>query len=255
MPFSTFSSQHRPLSRIFSTAATAIVSSGLICHLKTAPPTGSTWTDDVGNSNATLVNSPTYSSSNGGYISLNGSNQYVMTSTSLNAQISGTSPNKSTAQSIFIWCYPTEQGVIVSEIGQAAINTGWHDSNIEITSSGVVDFSVWHNGLTNKVSSAAKSFNNWYHLGWTYSGTTLTAYINGASVGTVTLTRSAPFNSGQNLHYALGAADGTKMGSDGSFCAMNVGSFQVYNRALTAGEVATNFNSNRTIYGLLAEAI
>ena len=250
MPLSTFSSQHRPLNRIFSTAVTAIVSSELICHLKTAPPTGSTWTDDKGNSNATLANSPVYSSDNGGYISLNGSNQYVMTSTSLNAKITGTSPSKSTAQSIFIWCYPTEQGIIVSEIGQAAINQSWHDSNIEITSSGVVDFSVWHGSLSNKVSSAAKSFNNWYHLGWTYSGTTLTAYINGASVGTATLTRQAPFNNGFNLHYALGAADGTRMGSDGSFCAMNVGSFQVYNRALTADEVLTNYNSNKATYGL-----
>ena len=250
MPFSTFSSQHRPLNRIFSTAVASVVSSGLICHLKTAPPTGSTWTDNVGNSNATLANSPTYSSSNGGYISLNGSNQYVMTSTSLNAQISGTSPSKSNAQSIFIWCYPTEQGIIVSEIGQATINTGWHDSNIEILSSGVVDFSVWHGSLVNKVSSAAKSFNNWYYLGWTYSGTTLTAYINGASVGTVTLTRSAPFNNGQNLHYALGAADSQEMGSDGSFCAMRVGSFQVYNRALTSDEVLTNYNSNKYTYGL-----
>ena len=250
MPLSTFSSQHRPLNRIFSTAVPAVVSSGLICHLKTAPPTGSTWTDDVGNSNATLANSPTYSSSNGGYISLNGSNQYVMTSTSLNAQITGISPNKSTAQSIFIWCYPTEQGVIVSEIGQAAINTAWHDSNIEITSSGVVCFSVWHNGLTSKVTSTAKSFNTWYHLGWTYFGTTLTSYINGISIGTTTLTRSAPFNNGNNLHYALGAADSTKMDSDGSFCAMRVGSFQVYNRALTAEEVTTNFNSNKSNYGL-----
>ena len=250
MPFSTFSSQHRPLKRIFSTAVTAIVSSGLICHLKTAPSSGSTWTDDVGNSNATLANSPTYSSSDGGYITLNGSNQYIMTSTSLNAQISGTSPSKSTAQSIFIWCYPTEQGVIVAEIGQATINTAWHDSNIEITSSGVVDFSVWHGSLSNKVSSAAKSFNNWYHLGWTYSGTTLTAYINGASVGTATLTRQAPFNNGFNLHYALGATDGTRMGSDGSYCAMRVGSFQVYNRALTSDEVLTNYNSNKASYGL-----
>jgi hypothetical protein len=250
MPLSTFSSQHRPLNRIFSTAVTAIVSSGLICHLKTAPPTGSTWTDNVGNSNATLANTPVYSSDNGGYISLNGSDQYVMTSTSLNAQISGTSPNKSTAQSIFIWCYPTEQGIIVSEIGQASINTGWHDSNIEITSSGVVCFSVWHGSLTNKVSSTAKSFNTWYHLGWTYSGTTLTGYINGVSVGTATLTRTAPFNSGFNLHYALGAADFTNMGSDGSYCAMRVGSFQVYNRALTAEEVTTNFNSNKSNYGL-----
>ena len=250
MPLSTFSGQHRPLNRIFSTAVPAVVSSGLICHLKTAPPTGSTWTDDVGNSNATLANSPTYSSSNGGYISLNGSNQYVMTSTSLNAQISGTSPNKSTAQSIFIWCYPTEQGVIVSEIGQAVINSAWHDSNIEMSSSGLISFSVWHGSLVNRVTSTSRSFNAWYHLGWTYSGTTLTAYINGVSVGTATLTRSAPFNNGNNLHYALGAADSTKMDSDGSFCAMRVGSFQVYNRALTAEEVTTNFNSNKSNYGL-----
>jgi hypothetical protein len=250
MPLSTFSGQHRPLNRIFSTAVPALVSSGLICHLKTAPPTGSTWTDDVGNSNATLANSPTYSSSNGGYISLNGSNQYVMTSTSLNAQISGTSPNKSTAQSIFIWCYPTEQGVIVSEIGQAVINSAWHDSNIEMSSSGLISFSVWHGSLVNRVTSTSRSFNAWYHLGWTYSGTTLTAYINGISIGTTTLTRSAPFNTGNNLHYALGAADSTKMDSDGSFCAMRVGSFQVYNRALTAEEVTTNFNSNKSNYGL-----
>jgi hypothetical protein len=249
MPLNTFSSQHRPLSRIFSTRV-AVVGSGLICHLKTAPPTGSTWTDDVGNSNATLANSPTYSSSDGGYISLNGSNQYIMTSTSLNAQISGTSPNKSNDQSIFIWCNPTEQGIIVSEIGQATINVSWHDSNIEITSAGVICFSVWHGGLTNKVSSTAKSFNTWYNLGWTYSGTTLTAYINGASIGTATLTRSAPFNNGNNLHYALGAIDGTKMDSDGSYCAMSVGSFQVYNRGLTADEVATNYNTYKAIYGL-----
>jgi len=31
---------------------------------------------------------------------------------------------------------------------------------------------------------------------------------------------------------------------------MSVGSFQVYNRALTAGEVTTNYNSNKANYGL-----
>ncbi len=249
MPFSTFSSQHRPLSRIFSTAVNSVVSSGLICHLKTAPSSGSTWTDDKGNSNATLANTPTYSSDNGGYISLNGSNQYIMTSTSLNAQISGTSPSKPNDQSIFIWCYPTEQGVIVAEIGQATINTGWHDSNIEMINTGVIRFSVWHGSLNNRVSSSAKSFNTWYHLGWTYSGTTLTAYINGASIGTATLSRQAPYNNGNNLFYALGAADGTNMG-DGTYCAMRVGSFQVYNRALTSDEVLTNYNSKKATYGL-----
>jgi len=31
---------------------------------------------------------------------------------------------------------------------------------------------------------------------------------------------------------------------------MNVGSFLVYNRALTASEVLMNYNSNKSIYGL-----
>ena len=64
------------------------------------------------------------------------------------------------------------------------------------------------------------------------------------------MTRQAPFNNGFNLHYALGATDGTRMGSDGSYCAMRVGSFQVYNRALTSDEVLTNYNSNKAAYGL-----
>ena len=249
MPLSTFSSQHRPLNRIFSTAVASIVSSGLICHLKTAPPTGSTWTDDVGNSNASLNNSPTYSSDNGGYISLNGSNQYILTLSSLSGQFTGTSPSKATATSIFIWCYPTEQGVIVTELGNSSLASGWHDSNIEMISTGVIRFSVWHGSLASRVSSAVKSFNTWYHLGWTYSGTTLTAYINGASIGTATLSRQAPYNNGNNLFYALGAADGTNMG-DGTYCAMRVGSFQVYNRALTSDEVLINYNSNKATYGL-----
>ena len=247
MPINTFSSQHRPLNRIFSTDI--LVSSGLICHLKTAPSTGSTWTDDIGNSNAALGNSPTYSSNNGGYILLNGTNQYVLTSTSLSGQFSGTSPSKSSDTSIFIWCYPTEQGIIVTELGASSTSSVWHDSNIEMLSTGVICFSVWHGSLTNKVSSAAKAFNNWYYLGWTYSGTTLTAYINGVSVGTTTLTRQAPYNNGYNLFYGLGLADGTNMG-DGTYCAMRVGSFQVYNRGLTATEVARNYNSNKARYGL-----
>jgi hypothetical protein len=247
MPISTFSSQHKPTSRVFSTDI--LISSGLICHLKTAPSSGSTWTDDIGNSNATLGNTPIYSSNNGGYITLNGSNQYILTSTGLGSKFSGTSPSKSTAASIFIWCYPTEQGVIVNELGASSISAGWHDSNIEMLSTGVICFSVWHNSLTNKVSSTAKSFNTWYYLGWTYSGTTLTAYINGASIGTATLTRNAPYNNGNDLFYGLGAADTTNMG-DGSYCAMRVGSFQVYNRGLTAAEVARNYNSNKSRYGL-----
>ena len=32
------------------------------------------------------------------------------------------------------WVYPTGSGVVISEIGQGAVNTNWHDSQIEVLS-------------------------------------------------------------------------------------------------------------------------
>jgi hypothetical protein len=124
-------------------------------------------------------------------ISLNGTNAYALTETNLYSQF----PSSST--SMFIWAYSSAAGNIVSELGQAIINAAWHDSNIEINSSGVVSMSVWHGSLTNRVTSSAISFNTWYQLGWTYNGTTFTGYINGVSFGTTTFTRS---RNGRNIY-------------------------------------------------------
>jgi hypothetical protein len=62
------------------TAQTPIVTSGLLVHLDTGnvtsyPGTGSTWSNLVSpTSNATLINTPTYSSSNGGILTFHESN-------------------------------------------------------------------------------------------------------------------------------------------------------------------------------------
>ena len=173
-------------------------------------------------------------------ISLNGTNAYTLTQTNLYSQF----PSSST--SMFIWAYSSAAGNIVSELGQTTINTGWHDSNIEINSSGVVSMSVWHGSLANRVTSSAINFNTWYQLGWTYNGTTFTGYINGVSFGTTTFTRQ---RNGSAIYYTIGAPDGTNMGTF-SYWNGRFSNFSVYNRALTESEVLQNYNTTKKRYGL-----
>ena len=204
------------------------------------PQSSSVWYNlsSIGSSTS-LVNGPTYNSSNSGSIVFNGTNQYALTSNLLNPT---TYPN----ESVFVWFYPTSAGQIVSELGQATIDFGYHDSNIEISSGGVISFATWGGNLVNKVVSSAKSFNTWYQLGFTYSGTTLTAYINGASIGTATLTRQPT----TALYFGLCAIDSiTNMGTAG-YAGGRLGNFIFYNRGLSATEVLQNYNAQRGRFGL-----
>jgi len=171
-------------------------------------------------------------------ISLSAVNSYTLTDTNLYSQF----PNSST--SMFIWAYSVGAGNIVSELGQAVKDSGWHDSNIEINGSGNVSMSVWHGGLTNKVVSSSLSFNSWYYIGWTYDGTTLIGYVNGNSVGTTTLTRQ---RNGSAIYYTIGASDSSNMGTNAYWKGM-FSYFSVYNRALSATEILQNYNATKGRY-------
>jgi hypothetical protein len=232
-----------------------VVREGLICCYEFSTPgsysssAGSTVTDLIGNSNASLQNSPAYTSPVGqtaGYLQFNGTNQCLVTQTDLNPKLSPA--NTSTVISIFVWVYMTDNGVIVSELGQTTINTSWHDSQIERVA-GTVRFSVWSNG-TGFASSITTSTNTWYYIGFTYDGSTLTGYVNGASAGSAAYTRTTPFNgSGLGLHYGLAAIDGTSLG-DGTYANCRIGAFHVYNTAISTTQVLSNFNAQRSRYGV-----
>jgi hypothetical protein len=232
-----------------------IVQEGLICRYEISTPgsyssaAGSTVKDLVGNSNAVTQNSPSYSSpgqSTGipGYLQFNGTNQCLVTQTDLNPKLSPA--NTSAVIAVFVWVYMSDNGVIVSELGQTTINAGWHDSQIERVA-GTVKFSVWNNG-TGFASSIPTSTNTWYYIGFTFSGSTLTGYINGVSAGSAAYTRTTPFNgSGLGLYYGLAAIDGTSLG-DGTYANCRIGAFHVYNTAISTAQVLSNFNAQRNRY-------
>ena len=229
-----------------SAVSTSIVSTGLQLYLdagQTAsyPGSGTTWTDLSGNDkNYTLTNGPTYSSSNGGIITFAGaSSQYATSATTL---FNSTTFNTYTMN---LWAYPTGAGNFVQVNGQATINTGYHYSAIEISAGGIIKFGQWIGSMAT-IATSTQSLNAWYNLVITYNGTTATAYVNGASVGSTNIIWSSP---GANTFMALMAIDTTNMGT-GAYASGSLGAFIVYNRGLTADEVTTNFNALRSRYGV-----
>jgi len=248
--FGRFSNFAGPISTRPFTSGSSIVSTGLILNYdignaSSYPGSGATVTDLQANSNATLFNTPTYTS---GYLTFNGTNQYLTTNTSLNSKLSPV--NTSTVTSIFAWVYPIDDGVIVQELGQTTPNSAWHDSQIEMVA-GTMKFSVWSNnpGFSSTISTPLSA---WYYAGFTFDGSVLRGYVNGAlAVTSAAITRSTPYNDGGNLplHYAIAHTDATNLG-DGTFSNMRLGALHVYNAALTAGQVLTNFQAGRGRYGV-----
>ena len=229
----------------------SFVTSGLILNYDISNSSsysgsGTTVTDLQGNSNATLSGSPTYSSSNGGYLTFNsGSSQSLLLNTSLNSVLSP--PNTSTVISFFVWVYLTGNGVIVTETS----TTGWHDSQIEMVS-GTLKFSVWSNGVQNLSSSIPTPINNWYYVGFTYDGTNLRGYVNGSlAVTSGTINRQTPFNDGGGvaLRYGIALTDATSLGN-GGYGNFRWGAFHVYNTALSGANVLSNYNATKSRFGL-----
>lgn len=189
-----------------------------------------------------------YSSEKNGNISLVAdNNSYIITAEDLKS-IYGTSD----AVSIAMWYNPITQGQILTELGQNAINSGWHDAQIDIKDSGSAGsgsffMTTWPGVNANEyISSDPVPYEKWYHLAFVHTGTTFYSYINGSLVNSSSFNRSSPYNNGYDLHYSIAALATTNPGnttalySSGSF-----GSIYIYNRALTSDEIFQNYNSTK----------
>jgi len=203
---------------------------------------GPTLTDIKSSVNATLYNSPVYTSGGGKYLTFNGSNTYGITN-NLASKLGSTS-----VVTLSAWIYPTGNGVVVSELGTASPSSGWHESVFEITGGNTLRIGLWNGGGISQISTSI-TLNTWNFIALTYNGTTMTGYKNGVSFSSVNFTRSAAHLNGNGEHFAIGLSDATNMGS-GAHGAFRIGSFQVYNTALTADEIDRNYMSTSWRFGV-----
>jgi len=201
---------------------------------------GSTLTDIKSSVNATLYNSPAYTSGGGKYLTFNGSSTYGITN-NLSSKVTGNTVT------LLAWIYPTGNGVVVTELGAGSTSSGWHDAQIEITGGNTLRIGIWNNSIVQLSTSI--TLNTWNLVGFTYDGTTLTGYKNGVSFSSTATSRQTPTSNGNGLYYGIGLADATNMGS-GAYGAFRLGDFQVYSSALTADEMNRNYMSTAWRFGV-----
>jgi hypothetical protein len=212
-----------------------IVTDGLILNLdagnRRSYVSGSTiWTDLVNNSRTgSLVNGPTFNSSNEGSIVFDGTNDRVL----LPAVV-----DTNSSFSLEFWALRTSDanaGTLISGNGpNSYFVIRMLSSAVSLVKSFVVE-------LGNFGASSATVSNTINHVVLTRSGTTYTCYTNGIFRGTLTINQTYATTAP-----ALGIYDA---GNNEPFSG-RIYKFAYYNRAISAFEVRQNYNANKGRFGL-----
>ena len=196
----------------------------------TSSYTGDNILNLLGNgNNGTLVNGPSYNGSNGGSIVFDGVDDYVIVDNSL--LIHRTSN----------WAYSAWVNFSATPINGTIFENGsW-------TNSLLIRFET--NGITiYSMSSYWGKFNfsptlgAWYKLDFIRNGNNIDFYLNGSYSQSMSFT--ADIQPSSNLFI------GMSQHSPGQSFNGRIATTQIYNRALTAAEVAQNYNSLSGRYGL-----
>jgi hypothetical protein len=233
-----------PISRLKS----SIVSSGLFTHLDPGDPTsysgtGTSFLDLSGNNrNATLVNSPVYGTFPYGHFEFQGdlANQYINL---------GTSGNFTGAFSASLWVNAplltgfsyflnrwTYAGV---DKRQWSIDTAGNANmiNFRLSSDGT------DAGASTVQSTDISYANNWIHIVATWDTSNMRLYINGVLKGTTS--KTVMVNTAGYETYIGGGNTGLDGNASGK-----IGPVATYNKALSLGEVQSNFEAHRYLYGV-----
>jgi hypothetical protein len=191
------------------------------------PGTGTTWRDLTANSNnGTLTNGPTFSSTNGGSIVFDGTNDYVDLNS--NNIIAGVTPF--TIESFYKITGATE-GAIFTNFGNGYGTGVWFAGR----------YGIYLNGNVYAVGAPLPL--GTYHMIATRNELgNIRLYINGLLNNTGTLTGNIP----SNINFRIGS----DVNGFGEQLTGNLYSLRVYNRALSAQEVLQNYNQLKSRFNL-----
>jgi len=216
--------------------ANTIVQQGLVLNLDAGNPysyagAGTTWYDTSGNSyNSTLTNGPTYSTTNGGIINLDGSDDYaISTVTSIPA-----------SSTVGIWIKSSNYDVKIP----LSINGDSYGSgpNIFFYNSKI----TWNIGdsADNPFTNSSYPDSNWHYIVVTNDASTnAKLYIDGVLIGTASYRTTASTTSN---NFWIGRFHG-----DNNYTInASIGQVQLYSRVLSASEILQNYNATKGRFGL-----
>lgn len=196
------------------------------------PGSGTTWTDTASSKVATLNSGATYSSSNGGVIVFNGTN---------NVPITGFT---SLANNFTLECWYQANQVSskyqpalyqTGTIGSLGFMMGYYASaspanSWKATKYGVVDIYI----------GTIPQNTNWHQVTYTYSSTAgVAVYVDGSSVGSYANTGNLSTSTTNKIGFG---ESGNHNGS--------IGSIRMWNSVLSSAQVLQNYNGVKSKYGL-----
>lgn len=213
-----------------------IVRDGLVLYLdaaneKSYPGSGTTWSDLSGNgNNGTLVNGPTYSTSDQGYFTFDGTNDYA----------SATPPVPGTSDfTVTVWVY-TFNNTSNDYVWDFGSNGGTLSMGTSIGNYGF----RYYNGYANSplyTSGLVPNINRWYNVVISRNNYTTSMYVDASFITSDTGDTRAingTFHIGR-----YGGATGYEL--DG-----RLSNIAIYNKALSAAEITQNFEATRGRFGI-----
>ena len=223
-----------------------IVTNGLVLCLdagnnKSYPSSGTSWNDLSGNNNnGTLVNSPTFTSSSLGEISLNGTTQYAAFGNKFNY-----TNNITLCSWVYLTAYAAASG---NRTIMTKAESGAYFLSIQTSAGGGTAYLFWEGYIGGAyrvlTGTTPVSLNKWYFVTATYDGSNFKLYLNGTLDGT--LAYSGNFTT-TSQPFCIGVNPGPTYSS---YFAGRIAHASVYDRALTFNEISQNYNANKGRFAL-----
>ena len=218
----------------------SIVTSGLVLALdaantKSYPGSGTTWRDLSGNgNNGTLVNSPTYSSANGGSLVFNHTN-YINLGDPASLRFGTGDWSFECWLKINSLSYGGSDAITIASKG--------YSSGFEVFWYGGV-LSTWiANTNTSYGISSDWAINTWYHIVFSKISGVYTVYKNANYYSQSSNTSNI---SATGISWFIGARSGDgSLAFDGSIPVA-----RMYNKGLSTAEISQNYNALKSRYGL-----
>jgi len=209
-------------------------------NLTSYPGTGSTWYDLAGTANnATLFNSPTYSSSYNGILQFDDvSLEY------------GTIPNIGSLSNwtVEVWFRLTTSlagkvtSIVSNQFNNSVLNFSIGTNNMPTNSNLAVGFYNLGSGGWKTTTGVVPVVGNWYQVVGTYDGSTIRQYVNGVTSGG-TVTTSMASQSGGEIRL-MRRWDETVISSnltDGDLAIV-----KIYNTVLSSSDILQSYNDTYT---------
>jgi len=228
-------------------AANEVVSQGLVAHYDCTEGSGDTLHDTTRRGNHGKIHGATYVKVKEGFaLRFDGTDDYVDCGNSRDFD-----PEFDLTIEAWVWA---DKAATEKRLAGVVGKAPWWYGFSFVAAQGAENEGLfsWHiNGEENK-ASALLSLETWHHLIGTFDGATLSLYADGELADT---RESASEFVTRGPHFNLGRPGTDPAGtSEGYFKGM-IGQIRVYQRALSAEDVRTNYRATRGLFDAAAEAV